>query len=145
MTDVPAARRRNMSAIRQKDTKPEIKVRSALYADGFRYRLHLRSLPGTPDIVLAKYRVTILVNGCFWHMHECTTFRWPKTRSEFWRDKLHANRERDLRQIAALIDLGWRVAVIWECSLRETAQSAASVATLKEWMLAGSYLLELAE
>lgn len=112
---VTAGRRRNMAAIKSKDTKPELLVRRALHAEGLRFRLHRRDLPGKPDIVLAKYKTVIFVHGCFWHHHGCRYFAWPKTRPEFWREKLTGNAKRDRSAQRALRKAGWRVIVVWEC------------------------------
>jgi DNA mismatch endonuclease (patch repair protein) len=122
MADVHSAagRSRNMAAIRAKDTKPELTLRRALFAQGFRYRLHERKLPGRPDLVLAKYRAAIFVHGCFFHGHECATFRWPMTNASFWRNKIEQNRRRDKEQFTELTKRGWRVLVVWECALRGT-------------------------
>ena len=123
MTDVhtPEQRSRNMAAIRGKDTKPEIVVRTALHAIGYRFRLHRRDLPGTPDIVLPKYRTVIFVHGCFWHSHACRFGRvTPATRSEFWSDKRARTTERDQRKIQALEAEGWHALTIWECETRES-------------------------
>lgn len=111
-------RRRNMQAIRSRNTKPEMIVRKFLHAAGFRYRLHDKRLPGHPDIVLPKYHCVVFVHGCFWHGHECETFRWPQSNADFWRRKIEDNRLRDERQQDALRADGWRVIVIWECELR---------------------------
>lgn len=112
-------RRALMARFRGKNTKPEILVRRALHAAGRRFRLHSSSLPGSPDIVMAKDRTVILVHGCFWHAHEgCGIARTPAARKEFWEAKFKANRERDKRVIAALQELGWRVVVIWECEAK---------------------------
>lgn len=122
MTDVhtPEQRSRNMAAIRGKDTKPEIVVRTALHALGYRFRLHRRDLPGTPDIVLTKYRTVIFVHGCFWHSHDCRYGRvTPATRSEFWSDKRAGTVERDKRKISVLEGEGWQVLTIWECETRD--------------------------
>jgi DNA mismatch endonuclease (patch repair protein) len=122
MTDVhtPEQRSRNMAAIRGKDTKPEIVVRTALHALGYRFRLHRRDLPGSPDIVLPKYRTVIFVHGCFWHSHNCRYGKvTPATRSEFWSDKRTGTVERDQRKTQALEMEGWRVLTIWECETRE--------------------------
>jgi DNA mismatch endonuclease, patch repair protein len=112
------ARSRNMRAIRSKNTKPELIIRSLLHAEGFRFRLHRKDLPGNPDLVLPKYKAVILVHGCFWHGHQCHLFKVPRTRQEFWLTKIGANCKRDERDIRTLIGLGWRVMVIWECSLK---------------------------
>lgn len=122
MTDIVdrATRSRMMSGIRGKDTQPEMVVRRALYARGLRFRLHDRSLPGRPDIVIKKHRVAIFVNGCFWHGHQgCRYFRLPATNPEFWDGKIAGNRARDARKVHALREAGWRVAVVWECAIRQ--------------------------
>jgi len=120
MTDVvaPAVRSRMMSGIRSKNTQNEIKIRKALYAAGFRYRLHRRDLPGTPDITLPRYRAVIFIHGCFWHGHDCHLFKWPSTRPEFWTAKIGANRKRDQEARIALLESGWRWIVVWECAIR---------------------------
>lgn len=107
-----------MAAIRGKDTKPELLVRSFLHRNGLRFRLHHKDLPGRPDLVLAKRRTVVLVHGCFWHSHGCANSVIPKTRREFWIAKLGANRVRDQKAKVALKKLGWRVVVVWECELR---------------------------
>lgn len=107
-----------MAAITGRDTKPELIIRKALYARGFRYRLNVKALPGRPDIVLRRYRAVIFVHGCFWHGHDCHLFKWPKTRPEFWREKIGRNVERDAETVSALLDDGWRVATVWECALK---------------------------
>lgn len=107
-----------MAAVRARDTKPELLIRKALHAAGFRYRLNARDLPGRPDIVLPRYRAVVFVHGCFWHRHECDLFRWPESRPEFWREKLDANAARDRKAVEALRETGWRQAVIWECALK---------------------------
>ena len=117
-TVTPDVRSRMMAGIRGKDTKPELAIRSALHCLGFRFRLHCKVLPGKPDLVFRKHRAVILVHGCFWHGHDCHLFKWPKTRSEFWQQKINSNIERDRRDLLALVDSGWRVATIWECALK---------------------------
>ena len=119
----------NMSRIKGKNTKPEELVRKFLFSQGFRYRKNDARLPGTPDIVLPKYKTVIFVNGCFWHGHSnCKYFVVPKTNTEFWLKKIETNRQRDARKISELQSLGWRVIVLWECQLKknvvdETMQS----------------------
>lgn len=110
-----------MAAIRGKDTKPELVVRRALHAAGLRYRLHQRELPGSPDIVLTRHRAVVFVHGCFWHHHGCSKSVWPKTRAEFWRRKITANRDRDVRVQYFLKTAGWRVFVVWECEITPSA------------------------
>ncbi|AFD28107.1 DNA mismatch endonuclease vsr (plasmid) [Deinococcus gobiensis I-0] len=107
-----------MSRIRAKDTKPEMVVRRLLHGAGFRYRLNDRRLPGTPDLVLPKYRAVIFIHGCFWHRHHCPLFHWPKSRQEFWVAKLTRNVERDQEASKQLLEAGWRVLTVWECALR---------------------------
>ena len=121
----------NMSRIKGKNTKPEELVAKYLFAHGFRYRRKKKKLPGSPDIVLRKYRTVIFVNGCFWHMHGCKFFVWPKDNADFWRTKLLANSERDKSEYDELRNLGWNVIVIWECQLKhgnaeKTLESLAS-------------------
>ncbi|UWS78016.1 very short patch repair endonuclease [Phaeobacter sp. G2] len=123
-----------MSRIGPKDTKPELVVRRALHACGYRFRLHRKELPGKPDLVLSKYRSAIFVHGCFWHAHEgCRYFKLPKTRREFWEGKLLSNRKRDQTAAQSLIDSGWRVLVIWECATRETPVEKL-VDRISEWL-----------
>ena len=110
----------NMSRIRSKNTKPEMLVRKHLFSKGFRYRLHDKKLPGKPDIILPKYRTVILVHGCFWHGHEnCKYYVVPKTRTEWWLNKINKNKERDAKNISALREAGWNVLVIHECELKK--------------------------
>src|SRR5687767_4112746 len=115
---IPESRRRNMAAIRHKNTSPELLVRQALHAYGLRFRLHDKHLPGRPDIVLKRHNTVVLVHGCFWHHHGCHNSVWPKTRSVFWRAKIIGNRRRDRKNERALARLGWRVITIWECDVR---------------------------
>ncbi|MEO9904317.1 MULTISPECIES: very short patch repair endonuclease [Alphaproteobacteria] len=114
-----ATRSRMMSGIKGKDTKPEMIVRRALHKAGFRYRLHVKDLPGKPDIVLPKYKTVIFVHGCFWHKHDCKYFKWPKTRPDFWKEKIEANVRRDRASSKQLENTGWNVLTIWECELRK--------------------------
>ena len=107
-----------MAAIKGKNTKPELLVRSWLHRNGFRFRLHRKDLPGTPDIVLPKYRTVIFVHGCFWHSHGCGNSSVPRTRRAFWTAKLGTNRTRDKKMSVSLRKRGWRVVVVWECELR---------------------------
>jgi DNA mismatch endonuclease (patch repair protein) len=130
-----ATRSRMMAGIRGRNTKPEILVRSLLHRQGFRFRLNVRELPGTPDIVLPRYRAAIFVHGCFWHGHDCPLYRLPGTRTGFWKDKIDRNRSNDQKASAALLAASWRVAVIWECALRATRKEIEDVAQrLGEWL-----------
>ena len=109
-----------MSRIKGRKTKPEEIVAKYLFSQGFRYRRNVKKLPGTPDIVLKKYKTVIFVNGCFWHMHEgCKYFVWPNDNSEFWKNKLLANKERDEKEKKEIEELGWKVIVVWECQLKK--------------------------
>ena len=111
----------NMSCIKGKNTKPEEMVRKALFANGFRYRKNDRRLPGTPDIVLPKYRAVIFVNGCFWHGHSgCKYYVVPKSNTEFWLNKINSNIDRDAIKATQLKELGWRVITVWECELKKS-------------------------
>ena len=124
MADVmtPKQRSRCMAAVKGKDTKPEMIVRKYLFSRGMRFRVQVRKLPGTPDIVLPKYKTVIFVNGCFWHGHEdCKYFRLPKSNVEFWKEKIGRNIERDRESMQALLDLGWKIIRVWECELRNKA------------------------
>jgi len=126
MTDVhePEIRSYNMSRIRGKDTKPEMLVRRFLHSHGYRYRLHCSDLPGKPDIVFTKTKTVLFINGCFWHGHEnCRYFTIPKTRTEWWRNKIVQNRTNDLKNCRDLLALGWNVITIFECELRKELQS----------------------
>ena len=120
MTDTvnKQTRSKMMSAVRAKNTRLEIEIRLRLFAQGFRYRLHVRDLPGTPDMVLPKYSTVIFVHGCFWHYHGCSRSTIPDSRRNWWRKKLENNRTRDAKALAELRSNGWRVVVIWECSVR---------------------------
>jgi len=129
MADIlsPEKRSWNMSRISGVNTKPEILVRSILHRKGFRFRLHDKSLPGKPDIVLKKYNSVIFVNGCFWHRHKgCPETTMPKTRREFWEEKFRRTVERDKEQKDALEKLGWNVIRVWECELKRAAKLTIS-------------------
>ncbi|WGG50744.1 very short patch repair endonuclease [Rugamonas sp. DEMB1] len=117
-----AARSALMSKIRGKNTRPELIVRKLVYAAGYRYRLHVRKLPGSPDLVFAGRKKVIFVHGCFWHLHEnCRFSHIPKSRVEFWRAKLNGNKLRDARTTDSLRLIGWGVLVVWECELHDLA------------------------
>lgn len=120
MTDTVDRQTRSkmMAAVRAKNTKLETEIRRRLFAWGFRYRLHVSDLPGTPDMVLPKYSTVIFVHGCFWHYHGCSRSTVPDSRRKWWRKKLEDNRTRDAKALAELSRKGWRVVVIWECSVR---------------------------
>jgi len=114
----PEVRSRMMSGIRCKNTRPEVAIRKELFSRGFRYRLHAKELPGKPDIVFPRYRAVVFIHGCFWHGHDCHLFRLPSTRLDFWETKIARNRANDGKAINALQSAGWRVATVWECSVK---------------------------
>ena len=118
--DVSEQRSRNMSAIKSKNTKPEIAVRKLLHSMGYRFRLHRKDLPGSPDIVLPKYKTVIFVHGCFWHRHEnCKYASTPKTRQEFWEAKFRDNINRDKLNQENLSSKGWKIIIVWECEIKD--------------------------
>ncbi len=118
-------RHRCMAANRSRDTRPELLVRRFLWHSGFRYRVNFKRLPGSPDIVLRRYKTVIFINGCFWHGHEdCNKYRAPKSNPEYWNTKVIKNRERDERVRNKLKEMGWRTVVIWECQLQKPLAQA---------------------
>ena len=122
MTDTmtPEQRHRCMAAIKGKDTKPEMIVRRYLHALGFRYGLHNRKLPGSPDLIFRSFKTVVFIHGCFWHGHAgCKYYRLPKSNVEFWQQKIERNRQRDKETRAKLIEKGWNVITVWECDLRD--------------------------
>lgn len=124
-----------MSRIKGKKTKPEEVVAKYLFANGFRYRRNVKGLPGTPDIVLKKYRTVIFVNGCFWHCHEgCKWFVFPETNAEFWKKKFDCNRERDKQNYKKLQDNGWNVIIVWECEIRHNDRNKRLETLVEEIM-----------
>jgi len=147
MTDIvdPATRSRMMSGITAKNTKPELIIRKLLFNSGFRYRLHNRSLQGTPDIVLKKYRAVIFVNGCFWHGHNCHLFRLPKSRTDFWKKKIESNIERDARNRKILVEEGWRIGLIWECAVKgkERFDPEYLIKDISQWLKSEETFTEL--
>lgn len=148
MTDIvdQETRSRMMSGIKGKDTKPELTLRRALHARGFRYRLHSSNVLGRPDLVLPKHRAVVFVHGCFWHRHEgCRYTTSPSTRPEFWQAKFDANISRDIVVRASLIEDGWRVAIIWECALRKAEHVPLVAERLSAWLLSDTDMLELGE
>lgn len=135
MADVHSAATRsyNMSRIRSVDTKPEMTIRKMLFSHGFRYRLHRKDLPGKPDIVLPKYKTVIFVHGCFWHGHEgCRYFVVPKTRTEWWLNKINRNKQLDEINTAKLQEMGWKVIQIYECQLKKVELQAVGDWLVKE-------------
>jgi DNA mismatch endonuclease (patch repair protein) len=122
-------RSQRMALVRGRDTKPELVVRSIAHRLGYRFRLHRRDLPGTPDLVFPRLHRVVFVHGCFWHRHaRCSLARLPKSRHEFWTPKLEGNRERDAKKIAALRRAGWKTLVVWECQLRDQGRVQRALA-----------------
>lgn len=141
---VPTSLQRSqmMSRIRAKNTRPELVLRKVLFAAGFRYRLHQRGLPGSPDLVFPKYKAALFVHGCFWHRHGgCRNAATPKTNVGFWTLKFEGNVHRDARNVAALHDAGWRVAVVWECALDRSLDEVRE--KVSNWLLGDDKLLTI--
>ena len=139
-------RSRMMAGIRGKDTKPELALRRALHALGFRYRLHVKGVPGKPDIVMPKHNAVIFVHGCFWHRHRgCRYTTTPSSRRDFWTAKFDANVARDIVVRSALSQAGWRVATVWECALRTEAGVTAARDIMAAWLLDGDPEIEVGE
>lgn len=123
-----------MSGIRSKNTKPELVLRHALHAKGFRYRLHSAAVPGKPDMIFPKYTAAVFVNGCFWHGHDCKYFKLPGTRPEFWARKISGNRARDVVVGTRLDEAGWHHLTVWECSLRAKNAGTAAADEVARWL-----------
>jgi DNA mismatch endonuclease (patch repair protein) len=137
-------RSRMMSGIRGKNTKPEILIRSLLHRNGYRFRIHQNNLPGQPDITLKKYQAVIFVHGCFWHRHLCHLFKWPKTRPDFWREKINKNFLNDQKVIKKLISSGWRICIVWECSLKGVHKNlTATICKLEKWLNSEEQFMEI--
>ncbi|WP_457582374.1 very short patch repair endonuclease [Ensifer canadensis] len=138
MADIvnPEKRSAMMAGIRGKDTKPEIAIRKALFALGWRYRIHDKRLPGTPDLVFPKRKAVVFVEGCFWHGHDCHLFKMPSSRQDFWQTKIQGNRQRDARVRTDLQMQGWRYLTVWECALkgRTRLPFPALMDTIVEWL-----------
>ena len=146
MVDVvsPADRSRIMAGIKGKNSQPELLVRRMLFASGYRFRLHRRDMPGTPDIVMPRRKVAIFVHGCFWHHHQgCRYAKMPATRPSFWKAKLEANVERDRRAVEKLQALGWRVLCVWECSTRDAEAAAGLQGAMNSWIESSERLGEI--
>lgn len=147
MVDVvrPDVRSRMMSGIRSTNTRPELILRQALHRAGFRYRLHVRNLPGKPDLVFPRYKAVIFAHGCFWHGHDCHLFKWPSTRPDFWQAKIARNREVDARSEAALAELGWRLGIVWECALKGRFRKShdSVIASCARWLRSGRPRLDI--
>lgn len=126
-----------MASVGQKNTGPEMTLRSALHKSGFRYRLHNKELPGTPDLVFPKYDAVVFVHGCYWHSHGCYKSTLPKSRREFWQAKFRANRARDRRNHERLRELDWRVLTVWECALvgKHALKLSDIVDIVRQWLV----------
>lgn len=137
INDLSAKQKRSyiMSRVKQKDTKIEVLLRSKLHRLGYRFRINNRNLPGSPDIVLNKYTTAIFVHGCFWHGHGgCKKSRMPKTHLEYWLPKIDNNKKRDSIKTKELLQMGWRVAVVWQCSLDNISMIEPTISSLTEWL-----------
>lgn len=147
MADVvtAAVRSRMMAGIGGKNTKPELMLRKGLHARGFRFRVHRRDLPGTPDIVLPRYRAALFAHGCFWHGHNCHLFKVPGTRTDFWLAKIARNQEVDRNAQEALALAGWRRCVVWECALKGRTRLPLGdvISSCADWLKSGGEQLEV--
>lgn len=146
MADVvgKSTRSRMMAGIGPNDTAPELALRKALHALGFRFRLHCKNLPGKPDLVLPKYKAAVFAHGCYWHRHcGCRYATTPSTRPEFWATKFAQNVARDTRVLEELVAMGWRVAVVWECALRKPVQVSGAAAELERWLRSEASKVEI--
>lgn len=139
MTDIvdSKTRSRMMAGIRCKNTKPELLIRTGLHSKGYRYKLHSKTLPGTPDIVFPKYSAVLFIHGCFWHGHDCHLYRLPKSNVDFWRSKIFRNKELDALHTSQLSTLGWRVGVVWECALKgkNKVNFDYLISSIESWLL----------
>lgn len=124
-------RSRNMAAIKASNTSLEVYIRKILFSEGFRYRINQKNLPGTPDIVLAKYKTVVFVHGCFWHRHRCHLGSTPKSNIDFWNKKFNSNLDRDQRNIQSLLDLRWKIVIIWECAVKGKFKLSENILRLK--------------
>ncbi len=147
MTDTVSPEKRSevMSRVRSKDTTPELLIRKGLHAQGFRYRLHTKDLPGKPDLVFRRYRSVILIHGCFWHGHSCHLYRFPKSNTDYWKRKIARNITRDALNRRSLLDMGWRVLTIWECALTGKWKIGLNqvIALASAWLLSIESMCEI--
>lgn len=144
----PAARSRMMAGIQAKNTRPELFIRKGLHARGFRYRLHVKDIPGKPDLVFPKYNALIEIRGCFWHGHGCHYCKSPATNPEFWQNKILENQRRDRRNLDRQTEAGWRCLIVWECAIRLAQRPVNTldvVALSAQWLMAGSDLAVIDE
>lgn len=140
-----AKRSEMMAGIKSYDTKPELLIRKALHSMGYRFRINDKSLPGKPDIVFPKYKAVVFIHGCFWHKHDCSLFKWPKSRSDFWKKKIMGNVVHDIKVKEQLLEMGWRVGVVWECAVKGVKiDNIHDVATqVAYWLKDDTLLLEV--
>ena len=138
MNDTCSARKRSdiMSRISGKDTKPEAIVRKYLFSEGFRYRKHVSNLPGKPDLVLPRYKTVVFVHGCYWHGHDCPRGKLPATNTDFWREKITRNRQRDLQNYHELAKAGWQVLIIWQCEINNKQKERQKMDQVREEIIA---------
>ena len=141
----PEVRSRMMRGIRTRDTKPEVLFRKGLHRRGYRYRLHPKGVPGKPDLVLPRYNVAVFVHGCFWHFHECSLFKMPTTRRDFWQAKLSRNRDRDQRVVGEIGETDWRLLTVWECAFRGPSRIGLDevLGLVQPWLVSDSESLEI--
>lgn len=146
MTDIvdTKTRSRMMANITSRNTKPELIIRSNLHKKGYRYRINLKTIKGTPDIVLKKYSALIFINGCFWHGHDCRYFKIPETRSDFWSKKIEGNKRRDAENVNILIKNGWRICIVWECATRSKKKDDYLV-QIEDWLKSNCQYKEIRE
>ena len=125
-----------MSNIKGKNTQPEIKIRKALHSKGFRYKINDKTLYGKPDLVFPKYKAVILINGCFWHKHNCHLFKWPSSRKQFWREKITNTAKKDNITLTILKSQSWRVLIVWECAIkgRTRLEFDTVINTIVDWL-----------
>lgn len=142
VTDV---RSKNMRAIKAKNTKPELFVRKGLHALGKRYRLHVKELPGKPDLVFPKYKAVVFIHGCFWHGHSCYLFKEPSSKKDFWNAKISGNRARDIKHVSSLSETGWRILTVWECAIkgRERIDANDLILAIVNWLESESLILDI--
>ena len=147
MVDIVSSEKRSlmMAGIKGKNTKPELVIRSGLHALGFRYRIHVKTLPGKPDLVFPKYKAALFIHGCFWHGHGCHLFKWPSSRIDFWTTKINRNKEIDQISVEKLRTAGWRVGTVWECSLKGKTRLplADVIEKCGQWILSEQDTLEI--
>lgn len=143
MPDIFAPEKRHeiMQNVKTKNTAPEIKLRSLLHKNGFRFRVNRKDLPGKPDIVLPKYRAVIFVHGCFWHGHDCPRGQRPQTNADFWNQKIDRNVIRDKSDVSLLESLGWRVLIVWECEIKKKNE-AVLLSRVKEFLLHSANIIQ---